>query len=195
MESVEKDVLIVMKTDEELSKNELRMIFNLYNESFCDNRISSSKKVKLATDLLGKNNMFDWYLAKIRGDVVGMVSFVRRIPAGLNNEYYAIRPDKGENVCSLAVSPKYRQYGIARTLMNTLIKDQGDKCNIVVEIKRTNNLYYHLVKFYQSIGFNIMEEEEEEEGRGNRDDKNNNATIFLRYDKRIESEKEEVKNE
>ena len=187
METNEKDVLIVMKTDEELSKNELRMIFNLYNESFCDNRISSNKKVKLATDLLGKNNMFDWYLAKIRGDVVGMVSFVRRIPKGLNNECYAIRPDKGENVCSLAVSPKYRQYGIARTLMNTVLKDQGDKCNIVVEIKRTNKLYYHLVKFYQSLGFDIMDEEEIE-GKDN-----NNETIFLRYNKRNDDKENDDK--
>jgi len=170
----EKEVEIFMKADRSLSKNELRMIFNLYNECFCDNRIGNSKKIRLATELLGNNDMFDWYIAKVNGSIVGMVSFVRRVPKNLKNEYYAIRPDKGENVCSLCVSPKYRQYGIGRRLMETIIQDQGDKCNIVVEIKRTNGLYYHLVKFYQSLGFNIMEDESATE-----------ENTFMRYDQRV----------
>jgi ribosomal protein S18 acetylase RimI-like enzyme len=170
----EKEISLIVKADNQLSKNELRMIFNLYNDSFCDNRISASKKVKLAMDLLGKNDMFDWYLAKIQGNIVGMVSFVRRFPSSLKNEYYAIRPDKGENVCSLCVSSKYRQHGIARSLMEAIIQDHGDKCNIVVEIKRTSSMYYHLVKFYQSLGFYIFEE-----------DVKPNDNLFLRYDMRL----------
>jgi ribosomal protein S18 acetylase RimI-like enzyme len=155
----ESEVEIILKADNQLSKNELRMIFHLYNDSFCDNRICNSKKINLAKELLGGHDMFDWYLAKINGEIVGMVSFVRRFPSNLNNQYYAIRPDKGENVCSLCVTHKYRRYGIARKLMETIIQDHGSRVSIVVEIKKTSKMYSHLVKFYESLGFVIFEED------------------------------------
>ena len=172
-----KSVEIILKSDNQLSKNELRMIFNLYNDSFCDNRISSSKKCKLAQDLLGKHDMFDWYLAKIKGEIVGMVSFVRRFPNNVNNQYYAIRPDKGENVCSLCVAPKYRMYGIARKLMEAILQDHGTKCNIVVEIKRSSSMYFHLCKFYESLGFIVFEE-----------DVKPDDNLFMRYNQKTSSD-------
>ena len=152
------EVDIYTKPDRLLSKKEIHGLFMLYNEIFCDNRISGTKKTNLAKDAMTKSDIFDWYIARVGGQIVGMASFVRNMEKA-NGPAYDIRPDRGENICSVAVAPKWRQRGIARMLMQTIIGEHGGEMDLVVEIKRENKLYYGLRTFYESLSFKEYDED------------------------------------
>ena len=61
------------------------------------------------------------------------------------------------------MNEKHRKLGIARLLMNQIIKDHGSTVDLVVEIKRNNPIYGVLVEFYFSLGFAEEEEDNKEE--------------------------------
>jgi len=157
------DVLIISKLDSELSKRELHSVFNIYNYCFSEPMISGTKKTLLAKKLLGKSKVFEWYLAKVRGQIVGMASYVRDMEKVKTTKQFDLRPEKGENVCSVGVLEKYRRLGIGRLLMNQIIKDHGPEIDLVVEIKRNNPIYGLLVEFYLSLGFVEEDQDNQEE--------------------------------
>lgn len=157
------DVMILSKLDSELSKKELHSVFNIYNHCFAELTITGTKKILLAKNLLGKSQVFEWYLAKVKGQIVGMASYVRDMDRVKSIGKFDLRPEKEENICSVGVLDKYRKLGVGRLLMNQIISDHGSEIDLVVEIKRDNPIYGTLVEFYLSLGFAENEEDNQEE--------------------------------
>lgn len=141
---------IFSKFDYELSKKELNQIFLVYNECFYDFQVNTTKQILSCKRLLGKLRTWQWYYAKVNGQIVGIASYCYSYQ---HAKEFNIRPDKGENVLSVAVREKYRRFGIARLLMNVIIKEHGSIKDLVVEIK-TQNPYYRILRdFYASLEF------------------------------------------
>tara|TARA_R100001163_G_C5064602_1_gene202268 strand:+ start:2760 stop:3284 length:525 start_codon:yes stop_codon:yes gene_type:complete len=158
------DIVIERKNDIDLSRKEIKEIIFVYNECFCFNQMNN-KAVKMAKNLLAKNNVWEWYLAKLNNKVIGMLSYARNPNKIKKIKEYDLRIEKGENICSVSVIKKFRKLGIARLLMEQIIDDRGKTTNLVVEIKRSNPIYYNLAKFYESLGF--IETDLDNEGEDN----------------------------
>lgn len=161
------EITILVKQDHQLSKRDLHSVFHIYNQCFADSSISSTKKILLAKKLLGKSKVWTWYLALVKGQIIGMASYVPDLERAKSVPGLDLRPDCGENICSVSVLPKYRQLGIARLLMQQIIDDHGSQTDLVVEIKRTSPIYSILREFYHSLEFK-------------EDDNQNEQHLFLR---------------
>ena len=146
------EVTIHHKLDHNLSKNELHQIFLVYDECFYNGQVCSAKQILLAKKWLGKSKTWHWFFAKNakNGKVVGIAAYCYSYK---NAQYFEIRPDRNENICSVGVLPKFRKMGIGRLLMEAIISYYGSKNDLVVEIKSDNRYEAVLLKFYQSLGF------------------------------------------
>lgn len=150
------DVEIFSKFDYELSGGETKKIFSVYNECFYNNSVTSNKQMKLAYEWIRKSHIWKWYIARVGSQIVGIAAYCYDYKNASNFE---IRPDKGENICSVGVLEKYRGNGIGKLLMRSIIKEHGEK-DLTVEIKRENDNYVMLMEFYQKLGFEIVPDDD-----------------------------------
>jgi len=148
------DIIIYSKFDYELSNNDTGKIFQVYNQCFYNDQVTKKSQINLAKEWIAKSHIFQWYIAKVGGEVIGIANIVYD---NSNADKFAINQEKGENVSSVGVSNKYRRIGVARLLMEKIIQDHQSLKDIVVEIKKANPIFDILVKFYQSLGFEQLD--------------------------------------
>lgn len=158
------EVEIYTKFDYELTKKEINQIFVVYNECFYYNKVTKSSHVKLAKKWIASSHIFQWYLAKKDDQIIGIANLVYDFK---NCQNFSLNVDKGENISSVGVLEKYRRLGIARLLMKKIIEEQQPIRDLVVEIKSRDPMFRILTSFYESLGFEEMDEfvTEEEEKR------------------------------
>lgn len=144
------EVEIFNKLDSNLSKKEIHQIFMVYNECFYHNKVTKTKQVKLAKDWLSKYKTWHWFFAKVKGQIVGIAAYCYNYQ---HVDKFDLREDRGENICSVGVLQKFRQLGIARLLMNSIIENYGSKNDLVVEIKKANKYGSILDRFYRDLNF------------------------------------------
>ena len=148
----ESEYVVERCLDNALSRSQITDLLAVYNECFYDGRITGRKQIATVKNWLSGYDTFEWYFIRCAGRMVAIGNYVRHYN---QSHRFAIQPLVGENITSIAVSPAYRQRGLARQLLAAIASDHGDKA-LTVEIKRNNPLREILVKMYLRMGYKIL---------------------------------------
>lgn len=144
---------IIVKYDHEIEDDEYLAIGELLHECFTKD-MGYDLDQTLCT--MGyEHNVFQIYYTRVDGKIVGLIQYVWDLenPSLI---WHGMRNDLGENMVNICVSENYRKQGICRRLIDKIIKDHNQDIDLMLSVDRDKDTTDCLVKLYQRIGFEII---------------------------------------